>query len=70
LNDLQTYGLIQKLNEFFESKVEIPRIRVDEHQTIETQINEESLLFAKFLRNEQNIWAPRIIDNLFNTLVR
>jgi len=41
-----------KLNKYFESKVEIPRIRAGKRQTIETLINEEALLLAKFLRNE------------------
>lgn len=34
-------------------------IRVGKRQTIETLINEEALLFAKFLRNEQEKWTPR-----------
>lgn len=51
---------MKKLDEFFESKIELPRIRVGEHQTIETLINEETQLFAKFLRYEQKIWMPRI----------
>ena len=48
------------LNQFFDSRVEIPRIRVGEGQTIETLINEESLLLAKSLRNEHEDWIPRI----------
>jgi len=32
--------------------VEIPRINVSNRQTIEALIDEEALLFAKFLRNE------------------
>ena len=32
-----------------------------QHQTLETLMNEEALLFAKFLRNETNIWLARII---------
>jgi hypothetical protein len=31
-----------------------------EKQELETLINEEALLFAKFLRNETNKWKPRI----------
>jgi hypothetical protein len=48
------------LNEFFETKVEVKRIRNGEHQTLETLINEEALLFAKYLRKEINSWNPRI----------
>ena len=55
-----TKDLMKKLNEFFESKIEISRIRVGNKQTIETLINEEALLFAKYLRNEREMWTPRI----------
>jgi len=54
----------KKLNSFFESIVEIPRVKHGNKQTIETLINEEALLFAKFLRNEKQNWNPRIV-NLF-----
>ena len=40
-------------------EVEIPRIKVGKKQTIETLINEEALLLAKFLRNERIDWIPR-----------
>ena len=52
---------MKKLDEFFESKVKIPRIRVDKKQTVETLMNEEALLFARFLRNERNTWLPGIL---------
>lgn len=60
LNDVQTIDLIKHLNKFFESYVEIPRIKVGEKQTIETLIYEETLLFAKYLINERETWSPRI----------
>jgi CRISPR/Cas system-associated endonuclease Cas1 len=60
LNDSQTHDLMKKLNEFFESKIDIPRIKFGKTQTIETLINEEALLFAKFLRDERETWIPRI----------
>jgi len=59
LNDADTRVLMRALNQYFESMVEIPRIRVGKRQTIETLINEEALLVAKFLRNELNTWTPR-----------
>lgn len=49
-----------KLNEYFETLVDIPRIKVGERQTIETLISEESYLFSKYLRNEIDHWTPRI----------
>jgi hypothetical protein len=45
---------------YFKSKVEVPRIKHGKRQTIETLINEEALLFAKFLRDEIEAWIPRI----------
>jgi hypothetical protein len=38
----------------------VKRIRNGEHQTLETLINEEALLFAKYIRGETKGWAPRI----------
>jgi hypothetical protein len=48
------------LNQYFQSKVGIPRIRMGDEQEIETLISEEALLFAMFLRNERQSWNPRI----------
>ena len=55
-----TNEFIKKLNAYFESKVEIPRIKYGKKQTLDTLISEEALLLAKFLRSERNTWAPRI----------
>jgi CRISPR-associated protein Cas1 len=60
LNDVETREFTMKLNNYFETIVEVPRIKVGEKQTIETLINEEALLFAKFLRAERKEWNPRI----------
>ena len=60
LNDLQTRGLVKGLNQYFQSKVRIPRIRMGDKQEIETLISEEALLFAMFLRDERPSWKPRI----------
>lgn len=60
LNDAETRDLIVALNKYFERTVEIPKIRVGKRQTIETLINEEAQLFAKYLRNESQEWVPRI----------
>jgi hypothetical protein len=59
LNDVQTRDLMKQLNKFFESYIEIPRMRVGKRQTIETLINEETLLFAKYLRCEIETWVLR-----------
>jgi hypothetical protein len=60
LNDFQTRGLVKGLNQYFQSKVRIPRIRMGDKQEIETLISEEALLFAMFLRDERPSWKPRI----------
>jgi CRISPR-associated protein Cas1 len=60
LNDVETKDFTSKLNNFFETYIEVPRIKVGERQTIETLINEEALLFAKYLRNQKEKWNPRI----------
>jgi hypothetical protein len=44
----------------FNREVEIPRIRQGKKQTLDTLINEEALLFAKFLRSEKKEWNPRM----------
>lgn len=54
--------MLDELNTFFETKVEVKRIRNGEHQTLETLINEEALLFAKYLRREIQSWSPRVIS--------
>ena len=61
LNDLESKDFTAKLNDYFETCVEIPRIKVGERQTIETLINEEALLLAKHLRGERQTWIPRIV---------
>jgi CRISPR/Cas system-associated endonuclease Cas1 len=62
LTDSETKTLLDELNAFFETKVDVKRIRNGEHQTLETLINEEAFLFAKYLRNEITIWEPRITN--------
>jgi hypothetical protein len=64
LNDSKTRDFSTKLNKYFESYVRIPRIKVGGIQTIETLINEEALLFAKYLRKEMEAWTPRLKEGL------
>jgi hypothetical protein len=61
LNDSQTRALLKDLNRYFQSKVRIPRIRIGDEQEIETLLSEEALLFAMFLREERQMWEPRIV---------
>jgi hypothetical protein len=52
------------LGKRFESEVSVPLIRARaEKQRIESLINEEALLLAKYLRGEIKSWVPRIPRN-------
>jgi CRISPR-associated protein Cas1 len=62
LNDKLTNDFIKKLNDYFEKTVEIPRIKVGKRQKLETLIDEEALLLAKYLRDERKTWVPRIAN--------
>lgn len=46
----------------FNAKVEVARIRHGKRQTVETLINEETLLLAEFLRAEIKQWSPRVVS--------
>jgi hypothetical protein len=52
--------MMRELESSFELKVEIPLIKHGKRQRIETLINEETLLLAKYTRNEHKEWIPRI----------
>jgi CRISPR-associated protein Cas1 len=60
LKNSKTRELMAILWNVFDSKVNIQRIKVGKKQTIDTLINEEALLFAKYLRNEKLKWIPRL----------
>ena len=60
LNETKKRDLLNRLNKYFEKRVTIPGIRRGEHEEIETLINEEALLLARYLRNEIQEWNPRI----------
>jgi hypothetical protein len=52
--------MMRELNDYFDTKIVLPRIRSGNRQRIETIINEEMLLLAKHIRNENDEWNPRI----------
>jgi len=62
LCEYETDILAEGLNSLFENEIEIPRIKHGNKQTLDTLINEEALLLAKFLRNERKDWKPRLAD--------
>ena len=62
LNDKMQREYFKGINAYFESKVSVPRIRRGKTQEIETLINEEAMLFAKYLRGEKTFWKPRTAE--------
>lgn len=62
LNETKNRDFVSRLNRYFETRVNIPRMKRGEHQEIETLINEEAFLFAKYLRCEKPTWSPRIVE--------
>jgi len=62
LCEYEADSLADGLNNLFSRKVEIPRIKHGNSQTLDTLINEEALLLAKFLRKERKEWSPRMVN--------
>ncbi len=60
VNDKKTRDLMKHLVTFCELEVQVPRMKIVKRQTVETLISEESLLFAKYLRNDRKTWKPGI----------
>ena len=51
---------MKDLEKYLDQKIEVPLIRHGNKQRIETLINEEALLLAKYLRDEKSSWTPRL----------
>ncbi|MCS7095736.1 MAG: hypothetical protein RMK50_01515 [Nitrososphaerota archaeon] len=60
LCDYEAGKLAEDLNSLFERKVDVPRVKHGQKQTLETLICEEALLLAKYIRGERNEWIPRL----------
>jgi hypothetical protein len=61
INDIKTRDLMRRIDAYFRTIVKVPRVRMGERQEIETLINEEALLLARYLRDEKPSWHPRIV---------
>ena len=59
LKDSIADDLTDKLQDYFTQIVKIPRIKRGAQQELETLINEEAFLLAKYLRGEREDWVPR-----------
>jgi hypothetical protein len=62
LKDMQTRVLRKRLHGFFESYVDVQRMRIGKKQTIGAFFNEDALLLAKLLRNERDTWNLRFLS--------
>lgn len=62
LKDAKTREMLRGLQDYFDNKIEVPLIRYGKRQRIETLINEEALLLAKYIRNEKREWRPREVN--------
>jgi len=66
LSDAKTREMLKKLNRCFEYMIESP-IRIGNRQTIAALVDEETLLLAKFPRDERQSRLPRMaIDPLMD----
>ena len=57
----KTRELMRRLQEYFRSKVDVPRIGRGNSQEIESLIGEEAFLLARYFRNEKRDWTPRVV---------
>ena len=55
--------MISVCEKLIHGSFKVPRIRVGKQQMIETLINDEALLLAKYLRDEQKRWMPRVMTD-------
>jgi CRISPR-associated protein Cas1 len=62
LDDRLQQEFFKNLNCYFQSKVSVPSVKRGKAQEIESLINEEAFLFAKYLRRERPMWVPRIAE--------
>ena len=60
LSDSLTNDMVCRLFEYFQTKVYIPRVKRGRKQKLETLINEEAFLMARYLRIKGESWVPRI----------
>jgi CRISPR-associated endonuclease Cas1 len=62
LKEKKNRELVSALHEFFKHEVNVPRVKRGNKQEIESLINEEAFLLAKYLRDERKAWIPRIVE--------
>lgn len=60
LTEYEADSLAEDLNAFFDSMVNVEKIKTGNRQAIDSLISEKALLLAKYERNERHDWVPRI----------
>ena len=60
LMDVKTHEFKVLLDDFFDSMVDVPRLKHGGMQSIGSLINEETLVLENYLRTEEKMWIPRI----------
>jgi hypothetical protein len=51
---------VDRLEDYFQTSVNVPRVKIGKRQEIETVINEEAMLLASYIRGKR-IWEPRVV---------
>ena len=62
LKDDKTHEFMAMLDDFFDSVVNVPRLKYGEKQAVSSLINEEAMQLGSYLREENKKWVPRISD--------
>ncbi len=71
LDEARTRGLLEQLNAFFESIVEISRNKVGKRKTVEILIEEEAfLLLTKFIGGRYGWQEDRLSSELESSLAK
>ena len=61
LDKQKTNDFMTQLDDVFKSTVKVATLRAKgKQQRFETLINEETLLLAKYIKNEKEQWTPRV----------
>jgi len=60
LNKERNKEFLDRLEDYFQTRVNVPRVKIGKKQELETVINEEAMLLASFIRGKR-IWEPRIV---------
>jgi len=60
LNKERNKEFLDRLEDYFRIRVNVPRIKIGKKQELETVINEEAMLLASFIRGKR-LWEPRLV---------